>query len=204
VGSCSAETLDRWEKGSSAVQTYVQMMALERAREQEAALDGEPYTRHVIPKPAEAEGAYLQILLARMVAEGLRDWLPAPKAVVAIPSAEIKRGEDLPVLDRWLPADPMRYDAKDHKILLAVVGAIPSRLFQMLCLGVAWVSNLDVMRFFPDEDAEKRQDGEEAPPEGKDAGKPSGPPSAGPSSEPGTESGRDDEAGSGTSPAPEN
>lgn len=183
IVSCSAGTLERWERAASKIQEFLHAVAVERARREVAAEKGEAYAARVIPEPPEAETSVLRVLLARMIAEGVEAWNPPPKAVLDAPSCGWKRGQPVDsTLDKFLPADPSSYSLKDHQQLLQAVDALPAQFSQRLFMAVGWTSNLDVMRFFPsveehaDRAEEKRKAGEpnpKPPADGEAAGKPS-------------------------------
>ncbi|MBK8180877.1 MAG: hypothetical protein IPK67_18690 [Planctomycetes bacterium] len=177
IVSCSAGTLERWEKAAARIQEFLHAVAVERARREYAAEKGEAYAARTIPEPPEADASQLRVLMARMLAEGVEGWSPAPKAVLDAPSCGWKRGQPVEsLLESFLPKDPSSYAPKDHSALLQAVDALPAQYAQRLWMAVGWTSNLDVMRFFPtkEEAAESKKTSEPvaAPPrDGEAAGK---------------------------------
>lgn len=201
VGSCTDKTLRRWNEANDAFAVFQHMQALEMKKMADAAQQGDPYTPQTVPKPPEANSSALRILTARVFAEGLRSWSPAPKAIVAVPLLGIKAGDDMPLPREHLPDDPSKYEAKPNEEVIAILDALPSRYVQKVTLCIGWASNLDMMRFFPTEEEvaedqglpkDERLDLVSPPKEGSDAGKPSGSPSPGPSSGPETASASED------------
>lgn len=183
--SVSSGTLERHQDAASVVQAYLRELAAEQRRREEAAEKGESYEPRKIPEPPEYREKTLRILVARLIAEGVETWSPAPKAVVPVPSADLKRGDPVPVPFDHLPKDPSDFTEKGNRVVLDLVDALPAAYAVRLTMAIGWISNLDVRRFFPEpkeveEDKAKppsQRDDLQDPPE---AGTPQGESSAAP------------------------
>lgn len=173
IVSASAGTLDRHQEAQNIVSKYLRLLGQEQQRREEAFAKGEAYKERQIPEPVEYREGRLKVVIARLLAEGVESWEPAPRAVVPIPSLGIKRGDELPIPYEHVPPDPADYGKKANAVLLEIVDALPSHFAQRLMLAIAWISNLDVRRFFPSE-KEAEEEKLPAPPEvGTEQGKPS-------------------------------